>query len=330
MRARSGVVAALFVALGAIASCREPTSIEIDVRTNLAASDMRGTVFVVAGTAAEAVGLMTKGSWSAVTNAVDGDGHVGTLVAVPHGGGGGGGVSIVVIAGYGRAATSCAPPKFDGCIVARRQLSYRAHARLRLPIALDLSCANVPCDELSTCANGKCVSAQTTCDDDDGCRLEAPAASGEDGGTPDAGGEGGAEGDALVDGPTQTDAKPDGPVPGDAGGDANSGGIANICPAPTAIDCYPNICCYTSSNNFQCGPTAACSVSVYKFQCTGRLHCAASEFCCSESTPETSHCATDCVLHTLCNSDADCPVDIPKCTKRFFPGGGAKYLSECQ
>lgn len=315
--------AALFVVTAMVASCREPTSLEIDVRTNLAAADVRGTAFVVAGTPFAAEERVKLTSWSATTNAVGPDGHVGTLVAIPEGGRNEGSVSIVVVVGVGRNATSCAPPKFEGCIVARRQLAYRAHTRLRLPIVLETSCVDVPCDATSTCAKGSCVSANVDCNDDGSCDPPARLVPVDAGNDPD----------ATLDAPLPSDgdppdARPDGSDAATDGGDASPGPTGNDCPTNAGtIDCRttssaPDCCFYSTS--FFC--TSSCPGNTYS--CTGRRYCS-SAYCCGTDMPPSASCGTSCA-HFVCTGDGDCPPQLPRCTKRYYPTFGSTFVKECE
>ncbi|MFO0666801.1 MAG: hypothetical protein U0174_22815 [Polyangiaceae bacterium] len=44
--------------------------------------------------------------------------------------------------------------KYEGCVVARREIAFIPGERLRVPIGLYLACKNVPCDERTTCKSG--------------------------------------------------------------------------------------------------------------------------------------------------------------------------------
>src|SRR5580700_5484378 len=52
---------------------------------------------------------------------------------------------------------------YQGCIVARRQVSFIPHTPLALPIEMTLDCLNVPCTANQTCIHAQCVTANTMC-----------------------------------------------------------------------------------------------------------------------------------------------------------------------
>lgn len=141
-------------------SCREPTSISIEARTNVA-----WRAGLVVGFTAGGVGTTegleptteTREPWG-------GDGFIGTLTVIPESGDDGF-VALKVVMGVRRETRACTPPQYEGCIVARRRVRYVPHERLRLPISLYAQCIDVACDADTTCnALGLCVSATSTCD----------------------------------------------------------------------------------------------------------------------------------------------------------------------
>ncbi len=189
------------VATGAItANCREPTAVTLDLSTDVDCAHLRG-VSVAAATPATTeeappVAVITECRGAAI----------GTLTLVPQGAEDGR-VGVRVIAALDGPVESCtAANGYRGCIVARRRITFVPHNALRVPVALNLVCKDVPCDEDSTCAAaGRCVS--STVDETgnvDSSRAVDPARDGST--TSDArsdatssGGNDGASGDSGVD-----------------------------------------------------------------------------------------------------------------------------------
>lgn len=248
------------------------------------------------------------------------DDEVGTLVITPSSTSG----AVMVLASY--TDQRCVAPDYKGCIVARRRFSFIENVRLHLPITLEASCKDVPCNALSSCRSGVCVSSETDCASDGTCSTDAEPVVAADGGTvpPPA--------DATLDIPPNDHYVPpgqDGTIPDPDGGDdapvdspsgdgadANLGPLGNACPSsdPGAPNCNAlgQVCCREPSGVFQC-TDSGCSGAT--FTCTGRAGCGQpNEYCCAMSTMNTdagvvTYCSTDPTCGTdvtLCNSDVDC------------------------
>jgi hypothetical protein len=87
-------------------------------------------------------------------------GEIGTMVVVPEDDRNGR-LGIRVVMGVTRDPTGCTGQVVDGCIVARRRLTFLEHRTVELPVGLHAACEGVRCDESSTCnALGQCVSAE--------------------------------------------------------------------------------------------------------------------------------------------------------------------------
>lgn len=144
---------ALALALGAFA-CLGPTQITVVISTDVPCG-------VVARQGVAIHGGVAKDAPLAVTFACS-EGPaphlVGTLVVAPSGAKDEE-VTLSVVGGVGERAEACTGPSYAGCIVARRRLRFVPHQRLELPIELSQACADVPCDERTTCARGRCVPA---------------------------------------------------------------------------------------------------------------------------------------------------------------------------
>ena len=208
------VVASGSIALAGIASapagCRSPTEITIEVTTDVACNDARGSSVTV-GRFGSHDGIEDKPPTS--TSVRCDAGRLGALVIVPSGANDDD-VAFKIVMGFGRPLEQCVAPSYGkGCIVARRELRFLPHAAVTVPVVMRASCDGIACGEAQTCVRGSCRDA-TIHDASQcaaaGCGEEALAPIGDggapDSGTPDAGSSDGGAGDAN-----------------DGGGDADSG-----------------------------------------------------------------------------------------------------------
>jgi len=108
---------------------------------------------------------------------------LGDLVLLPpRAEGEGGTLSLLVVTGVTREASSCSVESPVGCVFTRRRLRYLPHRTLNLPVLLSASCLGVVCTPDTTCAVGQCISADvdpSACASPEGCFLpgeEAPIA----------------------------------------------------------------------------------------------------------------------------------------------------------
>ncbi len=325
-------VGLLGAAIVPIVSCRGATEIFVEARTNIAFRDGLVTTFTVGGPG-ETEGLAptteSREPWGD-------DGFVGSLAVVPNSGSDGR-LFVKVVLGIDRAATSCQPPRYAGCIVARRVLSYAPHERLRLPISLYAACKDVPCDAASTCnVLGQCVSAAvdpTTCSGAAGCTT--PGDPSLPIGT-----------DASADGPGQdalasdaadeaaSDAAND--APGDAA-DASAEDGGSTPPTPRRVDCKSascnlllgETCCFDESQGtgtcLPAGVTCARGGSTSVISCDGDEDCNPGVLCCFVGSGAGMECGgASCGPYTpVCHSTHSCAVG--RCT-----GLGLGYYRTCQ
>jgi hypothetical protein len=170
------VVCATALGVASLWSCLDPTEVTLVISTNLPC-----TAVTQSGGVAISVGPPGDDSVSpsAVAKSCSDDGGVGTLVVVPNGDPKAQ-LGIRVVVGVDASTSSCDQTNYAGCIVARRSLYYVPHQPLTMPIYLDQACVSVHCDPNSTCQNGQCVPAETTCTNSI-CSVTG------DGGPPDAG-----------------------------------------------------------------------------------------------------------------------------------------------
>ncbi|HEY8073060.1 MAG TPA: hypothetical protein VIF62_03095 [Labilithrix sp.] len=304
------------VAALAPASCKSATEVTLDIRTltpGLRCQDLKHVTIVVASNTTDAEAMIASGFSSAeVAGTCDADDRVGTLVVTPSGDTG-----AVVVAAAVTDDADCRPDaKYKGCIVARRVFSFAKHAGLLLPITLERSCLDVPCDQANSCRAGECQSSDTNCGGGV-CTSNADPI------VDDAGNEITPDG-AIVqqDGaviPPPGPPPPPPPAPIDAGVDATPGS-GNDCPTLAdggTVDCYPAACCYMAA--YMCG--ASCGP--YTFNCIGRKHCG-TDYCCGTDPTQgsvttqcdPSHGVAACEYY-ICTTDEDCPPGL-HCVGTYF------------
>lgn len=148
-----GVLLAATLATALVASCKEATTITLVVTTDIGCANLKG-VAISASTPGEAEQVPP----AVVTLECDGA-EIGSLAIVPANEPNAR-VGVKVVGAVDGNVDTCAPANdYRGCVVARRRMQFVEHKSLRLPIALNLVCKNVPCDQESTCAAaGRCVS----------------------------------------------------------------------------------------------------------------------------------------------------------------------------
>lgn len=328
------VLAPLVVAASLSPACRTPTQVTVELRTigGLTCAQVKGVGIVVARNAEEAEAKMAFDTLSAQVprEQCGADPRLlGTLVITPSDGTG----AIIVRARISDAPdATCKPPTYKGCIVSRRAFAFIDNAAVTLPISLEQSCLDVPCDVVSSCRTGKCVSSNAVCSESTNrCESGAEPVVASDGGIippnpdatviPDGGTDSGdATIDAAADGTTETDGASDAEV--DGGADAEAGadpsGRTNLCPTNAGpVDCttvaggtQPFCCKNNDAGVYDCRAQNDCPG--IRFPCVGRLPCTvANYFCCVTGTqPEGSGCApTACITNRFyCFSDKDCPA----------------------
>lgn len=333
------------MALGSLASlgalvvgeaCRAPTQVtlELDFR-GASCGVLRSVAIVVADDANVAEQRVSSGDYSTTTaGCVRPDGHIGTLVLTPGDRERG---AVVVVAGVDRPPEECRPANgYFGCIVARRAFAFIEHTPLRLPVSLDFTCKNVPCDAVSTCKTGGCVSSEVAAAGESFVEPGAPQA---DGAIP------------YVDAPTSTDgadpydaARPP-PVDAgsDAGSDADDGGACAADPATIqcgsgALRCAKasQVCVYGTAidggGGWSCQPTG--SGGTFVKSCSTNANCAIGEVCCQYAS--VTQCVGGmpvgvdaapiaCAGQRVCEQTCDCG-GVGACG----PGGGPPGMTVCQ
>jgi hypothetical protein len=165
---------ALAMSAALIASCKDATQVDVVLRSNVVYAP--GSEVGVWATHSGVFGaplVQNADPWAA-------DGELGNVVVTPRAGSAGGReapLAVRVAMGLrGKRAAECTDDgDSKGCIIARRQLAFVPHTRLKVPVVLYLACEGVKCGPTSTCSYlGQCVPAQVdpaSCATPEGCTL---------------------------------------------------------------------------------------------------------------------------------------------------------------
>lgn len=345
-------------AMGVAQGCRAPTQVTLRILSpEVVCAALKGVRITVAANREEAERRTSDDFISATaTPCRDPQSHeLGTLVVTP---GSARTAAIVVVAGIRNEAASCkAGNRYEGCVVARRSLSFVDNASLEVPVTIEPSCADVPCDVATTCKSGTCIGADLDCSED-GCVSRDPRGEA-DGGAGDGGGahDGGDLGDAAADGATDgggVDAKADGPdgaVPALCPGQCSSGGGGAIfaCPGSTK-------CCERAGGpgggptlSLTCAEPSDCQApstgrAGIVLCCRTSAECGAGQVCCYERSPSNHvepHGLASCVATAQCvgadkvalcggGGNVDCTSVGKVACMSWTPGGYATDLVACQ
>ncbi len=219
--------------------------------------------------------------------------EVGTLVVTPDGER----AAIVVVAGVGVPSDTCVPPEYGpNCIVARRSFAFDDHHAATLPILLEFDCKGVPCNALSTCSGGVCITSEVDCSGDQCESSKADAAV--DGAPP-----------APIDGspPSPYDASKD-DASDDAGTDAGADGDAGEGNVEAGLDGGSSDGGITTGS---CQPFTQCLLEM-----VGCPYVAGDNQLCCYDAPNSAHCSFGMSPTPFCNGPAGC------CRKAKDCGGG--------
>jgi hypothetical protein len=288
MRGAAAVAVALAGAAATLAECRASTEVTLDLETDVPCKNLNGTV-ISAGRDPESVENAAPFVTTAYgcTNGDDG-GSIGTFVLVP-GGAKDAPLAVRLVAGVTARAEDCVAGRADaGCVVARRALNYLPHTPLTLRIDLRQDCVDRPCDPMSTCVRGACVSSSIDPNDcrGSGCDERALDAGATDGRY--ASDDGGTDGEAI---------------------DAN--GCVSF--APPCGGCKPNeYCCSADGSAPRCSPgfpqdDAAACINVGL--CSRSAECTIGGTCCLQRAGRfaNAYCVGACAAGaTLCSNSCDC------------------------
>lgn len=155
-RRACGVALSVALAAAAVAACREPTEIMVEISTDIPCDQIdRTSIYVGSPTAVgQPLGKLTVSAETSACNAATK--RIGSIVVLPSGET----TDTVAIRLVARLKGSdCDNNLTTGCVDARRSLGFLAHTSLRLPIALNADCKNVVCGSTDTCSGGKCTPA---------------------------------------------------------------------------------------------------------------------------------------------------------------------------
>jgi len=162
------IAAAMGVLLFLFASCKDATQVRVTARTNVEYRPGVTVAVFASGSGADKVPVSTSSEpWLS-------DGAIGDLVVTPRAATDEA-LTLRLVMGLGRDASTCTDDAPTNCIVARRKLRFVPRAGLRVPIVLHYACAGVVCSSDTTCNYlGKCVDAQVdpaSCNSEQGCGL---------------------------------------------------------------------------------------------------------------------------------------------------------------
>ncbi len=312
LRRRSRVSPALPVALAGLglvvfAACQDPTQLTLAISTNAKCHDeLKATAIYVGGSLG---GVNEKVQTSSPVAQTDtcASGSIGTLVVTPGSSEG----AVVVIGGfYGKPPTDCVEGHYENCIIARRSFTFIKHASLVIPIPLERSCLNVPCNATTTCHNGACYDAAVECSSNGTCPVPgtAPGADSVDAG-PMAVVEGGGPND--TDGSTESDSglpTDSGSTPDadqDGGGTVDSGTDSGLVSRP-----------------YDAGGITCSGMPLLVTSCdTPGIQCAAGEGCCAPAGARECGSPAKCagIKPVSCCAMVDCPSDLPCCVGGLPP-----------
>lgn len=174
--------------------CRGATQIHVDVHTDVPCTTPGSWQGVAIYSGAPGLDVESRAP-VLTTTACDANGQVGSIVLVPSRADDDT-VGVRVVAGITRPPEECAAHGYDGCIIARRTVTYLPHASVDLEIALTGGCIGRPCDPLRSCLDGVCQDARltTTAPDPDAAPAGGSVRCGDDGLTCPAASSNGADG----------------------------------------------------------------------------------------------------------------------------------------
>ena len=180
--ARLGVLILAASAAVAIASCRGATEILLDLHTNIPCTGGAPWKGIAVYTGHPGIDVETRAPTTTSTTC-DSKGEIGTLAVVPNDTTDAE-IGVRIVAGITRAPEDCAAHGYDGCVVARRTLSFLPHETLTLTIDLVSECTGLACDALHSCTNGSCADSRVTPTEqmpDAGPSITGPVRCGDDG-----------------------------------------------------------------------------------------------------------------------------------------------------
>ncbi len=207
VRSWSSGAAAASAIVASLLGCRDATSIELQISTDLKCADVRVVTTSIGSGSLET--YETRPTSAVTTRCDETTGYIGSLVLVPNQDDRAEVAVRIVTARSNKPPEECVSRASAECIVAHRVVRFVPHRALTLPIRMQNVCSGVVCGPKETCTNGGCVSSLVQLENcpPDGCEAdltptpEAP-------GPPDAGAPPRTNGSADAGQPVVVDAGP--------------------------------------------------------------------------------------------------------------------------
>ncbi len=159
-----GILVALLLGCGQ--GCASPTTITVDVYTDLACQPDSEVSLTLAPSLVE----LAESAASTSKFGCDAEGHVGSVVVVPVDDREKTVALAVATHTKNEDPDQCVrADRSPGCILSRRQLRFAPNQDLRLRIDLRPRCEDVGCPATQTCVRGECLDADVTGQCEDGC-----------------------------------------------------------------------------------------------------------------------------------------------------------------
>lgn len=154
------IAGALIAVIALAASCATPTSLTVDVYSDVPCAAHAPAALVMAKSLPE----LGASAPSAASMRCEADGNLGSVVISPGGAKDGAIALALMLRPDGQPADACLDAKnAPGCIVAKRQLRFEPRTETRMRVDLRLSCLGVVCADGETCARGTCIKADIDC-----------------------------------------------------------------------------------------------------------------------------------------------------------------------
>ncbi len=238
MRALVWSVLVTFAILGA--SCRTPTEVRVIVRSDACTTSSSTSITI------GSLGDIETKPPGPTSSRCD-DGEVGSLVLQPSGEDTAV-FALKVVMGIDKPADQCTAPKYEGCIVARRALSFLPHEELTVVVDMRAACKDKPCDPDQTCVKGSCVTAQIAPSDCNGGGCTEANIAGNVGGGSDGSGDGGPA--PVKDASAGEGGSPKACLP-----------LNSVCPVGSGTsDCCAGMSCTGARGGWRCCSAGPCEV----------------------------------------------------------------------
>ena len=145
-------VAALVAFASSIAGCFGATEIRVELTTTASCDKGLETQLFLGAPGTTDFGAATSAD---TRECGPNDPRIGTLSIVPSGARDAH-FDLQIVAGVGVDPSACRPGHLDGCIIARRRVSFQEHTSRRLPVLLSDRCIGILCSADESCDLGIC------------------------------------------------------------------------------------------------------------------------------------------------------------------------------